>query len=261
MTSPYIRSLPLRWSVSLVVCAACVTATWFASAYAQGELHKTSLVTRWGASVTAANAWTEYPRPQLQRDGLAESEWSLGLRHHRRSTSTPHRRTWGGNILVPFCAGNKAGRRAAGCWSQIEALWYRRSFDLSTGTGKRTLLNFEAVDYRCEVVGERNRRWKPPRGQHAVQRWTSRRPPTSGRMNWWCASRTRPKATSCAGNRCSSQRASGIRAFPASGRRFGWNKWLQGISRICTSRPTPPKAPSPLLRTSWGVRLKDLHAA
>ncbi len=149
MTSPYIRSLPLRWSVSLVVCAACLTATWFASAYAQGELHKTSLVTRWGASVTAANAWTEYPRPQLQRDTWQNLNglWDYAITPiDEHATPT----TWGGNILVPFALESKLGG-VQRLLQPNEALWYRRSFDLSTGTGKRTLLNFEAVDYRCEV--------------------------------------------------------------------------------------------------------------
>ena len=34
----------------------------------ENVLYKTDLVTRWGSDVTPENAWTEYPRPQMERE-------------------------------------------------------------------------------------------------------------------------------------------------------------------------------------------------
>ncbi len=57
---------------------------------------------------------------------------------------------WTGKILVPYCLESKLGG-VQRLLDATEALWYRRSFQASPSTTQRTLLNFEAVDYRCEV--------------------------------------------------------------------------------------------------------------
>ncbi|HUG20677.1 MAG TPA: hypothetical protein VMM56_16935 [Planctomycetaceae bacterium] len=113
------------------------------------KVFQSELITTWGAEVTAENAWTEYPRPQLQRE-----QWQ-NLNGHWDYAITPVEQTevpqeWAGQILVPFCLESKLGgvqRRL----DSTEALWYHRTFEAAPRDGKRQLLNFEAVDYRCEV--------------------------------------------------------------------------------------------------------------
>ena len=107
------------------------------------------LITRWGAEVTPDNAWTEYPRPLMRRDDWRNlnGHWDYAITPMEQSDPP---REWTGRILVPFCLESKLGgvqRRL----DASESLWYRRSFDLAAKDGVRTLLNFEAVDYRCEV--------------------------------------------------------------------------------------------------------------
>ncbi len=110
---------------------------------------QSELITQWGAEVTAENAWTEYPRPQMQRDN-----W-MNLNGHWDYAVTPIAQAetpaeWTGKILVPFCLESKLGG-VQYLLDSSEALWYRRSFQSTVNESKRKLLNFEAVDYRCEV--------------------------------------------------------------------------------------------------------------
>ncbi|MEQ8789953.1 MAG: glycoside hydrolase family 2 TIM barrel-domain containing protein [Pirellulaceae bacterium] len=107
------------------------------------------LITRWGEEVTPENAWTEYPRPQLQRDNWLNlnGAWDYAItdaKQHERPEA------WTGEILVPFCLESKLGG-VQRLLDASEALWYRRSFKASPQKDRRTRLNFEAVDYRCEV--------------------------------------------------------------------------------------------------------------
>ena len=107
------------------------------------------LITTWGAEVTADNAWQEYPRPQFRRDA-----WTV-LNGHWDYAITPIEQAevpseWTGKILVPFCLESKLGG-VQRLLDGSEALWYHRTFELTPTPGDRQLLNFEAVDYRCEV--------------------------------------------------------------------------------------------------------------
>jgi beta-galactosidase/beta-glucuronidase len=107
------------------------------------------LITQWGSGVTAENAWTEYPRPQMQRD-----HWK-NLNGHWNYAITPVAQTetpteWAGKILIPFCLESKLGG-VERLLDGTEALWYQRTFNVTKSTSKRQRLNFEAVDYRCEV--------------------------------------------------------------------------------------------------------------
>ncbi|MFK8113895.1 MAG: family 43 glycosylhydrolase [Rubripirellula sp.] len=110
---------------------------------------QSELLTQWGSEVKPENAWTEYPRPQLRRE-----RWT-NLNGHWQYAITPAKQVapptdWSGNILVPYCLESKLGG-VERLLDATEALWYRRSLDLSVEPGKQVLLNFEAVDYRCEV--------------------------------------------------------------------------------------------------------------
>jgi len=68
--------------------------------------YKSSLTTVWGEEVTAENAWTDYPRPQLVR-----AEWtSLNGFWDYAVTSSDEQSTpisWAGQILVPFAPESK----------------------------------------------------------------------------------------------------------------------------------------------------------
>ncbi|GAB5404129.1 MAG: hypothetical protein Aurels2KO_23600 [Aureliella sp.] len=109
---------------------------------------QSELITRWGSEVNAKNAWTEYPRPQLQRD-----EWTnLNGRWDYQITPKSEQNipaNWQGKILVPFSLESKLGG-VQRLLDATEALWYRRTFQAKRSS-KRLKLNFEAVDYRCEA--------------------------------------------------------------------------------------------------------------
>lgn len=110
---------------------------------------QSDLITQWGEKVTPENAWTEYPRPQRQRDRWRNlnGHWEYAVTGNDE-TEAPAK--WDGKILVPFCLESKLGG-ARRLLDPAEALWYRRTFEGAPAKGERTLLNFEAVDYRCEV--------------------------------------------------------------------------------------------------------------
>jgi len=113
------------------------------------EPFKSPLITTWGEEVTAENAWTEYPRPQLTRANWTNlnGHWDYAITS-ADVQQTPNQ--WSGKILVPFCLESKLG----GVQRMLdigEALWYHRTFAAAPKADHRTLLNFEAVDYRCAV--------------------------------------------------------------------------------------------------------------
>ncbi len=110
---------------------------------------KTSLVTRWGLEVTPENAWTEYPRPQMVRQAWQNLNglWEYAVTPVQRQEPPQN---WDGEILVPFALESKLGG-VQRLLQPTEALWYRRSLELPGAAGARTLLNFEAVDYHCDV--------------------------------------------------------------------------------------------------------------
>ena len=109
-----------------------------------------AMLTDWGASLTPATAWREYPRPALARDGWVNLNglWQYAV---TRATDAAAPAQWNGEILVPFAIESPlsgVGRRV----SPDEALWYRRTVEVpATKAGERTLLNFEAVDYQATV--------------------------------------------------------------------------------------------------------------
>ena len=127
--------------------ALCLAAA--ASSLADEGPRREPMTTPWGDKVTADNAWQEYPRPQLERGDWTNlnGKWSYAVTPSELATA-PEK--WDGEILVPFCLESHLGGVKRELQSD-EALWYRRTFDAKKTEGKRTLLNFEAVDYACEV--------------------------------------------------------------------------------------------------------------
>ncbi len=113
----------------------------------QRKVFVTDLVTRWGEEIAAGGAaWTSYPRPLLKR-----KEWQ-NLNGYWDYATAPVAHTtapiWQGKIRVPYAMESKlSGVQKA--LQGGEALWYRREFEVKAA--ERTLLNFEAVDYKCAV--------------------------------------------------------------------------------------------------------------
>jgi beta-galactosidase/beta-glucuronidase len=105
--------------------------------------------TQWAEQVSPTNAWTEYPRPIMERadwknlNGL----WSYAIK--TKGEAMP--KSWDGEILVPFAvesALSGVGKRV----KENEELWYQRTFDVpKTWTGKRVLLHFGAVDWKADI--------------------------------------------------------------------------------------------------------------
>jgi len=106
------------------------------------------MVTPWTKKVTPKNAWSEYPRPQLERknwDNL-NGLWDYAITG--KDAAQPVQ--WQGKILVPFCIESTL----SGVGKELQpdqALWYHTAFDAKAKTGSRVLLNFEAVDYQTTV--------------------------------------------------------------------------------------------------------------
>ena len=115
----------------------------------QEKPFQSDLITQWGAGVTPENAWREYPRPQMTRN-----EWT-NLNGNWDYAVTPRTQTdkpanWQGKILVPFALES----RLSGIGKLLhdnQTLWYHRTLEVATDPNQRTLLHFEAVDYRCDV--------------------------------------------------------------------------------------------------------------
>lgn len=108
------------------------------------------LITTWGEEVTPDNVWTEYPRPQLQRGNWTNlnGHWEYAITE-RDQDVVPNE--WAGEILVPFCLESKLGG-VERLLDASESLWYHRTFEATPKAGERSILNFEAVDYRCDVI-------------------------------------------------------------------------------------------------------------
>ncbi len=115
-----------------------------------------SLKTRWAAEVTPENVWQEYPRPQMLRyerdlnilnwqnlNGL----WDYAIRPKGENNIGE----FDGKILVPFCIESSLSGVQKYVGKDNE-LWYQREFEVpSKWNGKRILLHFGAVDWKCDV--------------------------------------------------------------------------------------------------------------
>lgn len=110
---------------------------------------KSPLMTEWGARVTPANAWREYPRPQLVR-----KDWQClnGLWNYAvTGKDEPQPSQWSGRILVPF--GLESALSGVGrLLEPAEALWYQNTVTVAgLKPGHRALLHFGGVDWDATV--------------------------------------------------------------------------------------------------------------
>ena len=132
--------------------AAVLALTAMVATAAGGWRQMPGMKTEWGEKVTPENAWREYPRPQMVRDGWTNLN---GLWQYAVTKDAPGRPAkWDGEILVPFViesALSGVGRLV----EPDETLWYRRSFDTDLKPGERLLLHFEQADFRAMVYVNR----------------------------------------------------------------------------------------------------------
>lgn len=104
--------------------------------------------TRWASEVSPENSHPEYPRPQMER-----ADWmSLnGLWNYAVTAAEEAMGEAEGKILVPFPIESSlsgVGRTI----TEDQALWYSREFTVPRDwKGGKVILNFDAVDWSCEV--------------------------------------------------------------------------------------------------------------
>ena len=95
----------------------------------------------------------EYPRPQFRRPSWMNlnGQWQFEIDHGASGRARGlTERELTGTITVPFCPESRLS--GVGCTDFMAAVWYRRSFTLpAEAEGRRVLLHFGAVDYRCEA--------------------------------------------------------------------------------------------------------------
>jgi len=107
------------------------------------------LRTRWFDSARSDMPLSDYPRPQFVR-----SEWQcLNGEYNYAITSTDSDcpQSFHGKILVPFSIESQLSGVERNL-SPDELLWYRRSFTVDAAwAGRRILLHFGAVDWKCTV--------------------------------------------------------------------------------------------------------------
>lgn len=134
-------------SITLICCG--LVSGWLAAlpAHAAWQPVAGGMMTPWGKDVTVDSAWKEYPRPQMERADWANLNglWSYAVTPKQEAPPAK----WDGQILVPFCPESQlsgVGRLI----EPSEVLWYKRPLP-GLRVGKRTLLNFEAVDYTTTV--------------------------------------------------------------------------------------------------------------
>ncbi|MFW5780862.1 MAG: glycoside hydrolase family 2 protein [Bacillota bacterium] len=107
-----------------------------------------NLLTPFGEKLEKSNPLSEYPRPQLKRDSFLclNGEWDYAILPKSQKLNS-----YQGKIIVPF----SPECHLSGVKRQVTAddiLYYRKNFIIKENFIKdRTLINFGAVDYYCEV--------------------------------------------------------------------------------------------------------------
>ena len=119
------------------------------------------LMTKWGKQVTPANAWQEYPRPQLVRKDWQNLNGLWDYAITPKGAAKPEK--WDGQILVPFCA--ESALSGVGKHPTAEQnLWYRRDVKVPDGwTGQAGGAALRGGGLGGDGVGERHGVEDPPR--------------------------------------------------------------------------------------------------
>ena len=115
------------------------------------------IMTPWGEQIDPENVWQEYPRPQLVRPDWINLNgvWQYFRRDNTQTlTYVRSASSFKQRILVPFGVESAlSGIMHTDLGTTANStLMYRRTFELTDAfKGKRTLLHFGAVDWRCVV--------------------------------------------------------------------------------------------------------------
>ena len=116
------------------------------------------LKTRWGMNLDYKNVWKEYPRPQLERKEWMNlnGPWKYVIRNS--SDLNPiGPESFDGYILVPFPLESSLSGVMKNLTSN-EVIYYEKTVLIPKDwEGKNILINFGAVDWKCEVFINRRR--------------------------------------------------------------------------------------------------------
>jgi beta-galactosidase/beta-glucuronidase len=107
-------------------------------------------MTTWGENIDVNNVWNEYPRPIMERTQWVNLNglWDYAITDALQKDAPA---TFDGEILVPFCV-ESALSGVGKSVSAAQELWYQRKFTLPKNWNKdNILLNFGAVDWKCDV--------------------------------------------------------------------------------------------------------------
>ena len=109
--------------------------------------------TEWGKNLNYKKVWQEYPRPQLQREEWMNlnGPWKYAIRDANDLIDDQ----FDGLILVPFPIESSLSGVMKNL-TATQAIYYERSIKIpDTWKDKNVLLNFGAVDWKCEVFVNR----------------------------------------------------------------------------------------------------------
>ena len=113
------------------------------------EMKKGSLTSVFAEDIDVNNVWGEYPRPQMVRkewqslNGIWEMQPLF-----RKTAGVPASDAYSMEILVPFPVESPI----SGVMQHYDRFAYRRTFTVPADwKGRNLMLNFEAVDWECEV--------------------------------------------------------------------------------------------------------------
>lgn len=131
--------------VSILAMAAAL-APFAAGAWTPAGDH---ISTSWSADVNPEKTWNVYPRPIMERTAWENLNglWQYAI--VPQADAEPAQ--WQGEILVPYAVESSLSGVGKNVKNN-EALWYNRTFTVPAAwKGKDVMLNFDAVDWACDV--------------------------------------------------------------------------------------------------------------
>ncbi len=131
--------------VSILAMAAAL-APFAAGAWTPAGDH---ISTSWAADVNPEKPWNVYPRPIMERTAWENLNglWQYAI--VPQADAEPAQ--WQGEILVPYAVESSLSGVGKNVKNN-EALWYNRTFTVPAAwKGKDVMLNFDAVDWACDV--------------------------------------------------------------------------------------------------------------
>ncbi len=133
-----------RFLMTIIAIALCSN-----SAFAQWKPAGDKIMTKWAQQVDPDNVLNEYPRPLIERTAWVNLNglWDYAIKPVGQAIPSEY----DGQILVPFAIESSLSgvQKSVGVDNE---LWYKRKFNVpATWKGKNVVLNFGAVDWKCEV--------------------------------------------------------------------------------------------------------------